>query len=146
MGAEPSTRKTYCGVVVPMVTPFTQEGELDEHAARRIIDHLIAGGVQGIFVLGTTGEGPSMPREMRARLVHLTIDHVAGRVQVYAGVFDTIVSESIDAARDYLRRGASAIVAQLPSYYRLAPDQQFQYFATLAERIKGPIILYDIPA
>lgn len=129
-----------------MVTPFTQEGELDEHAARRIIDHLIAGGVQGIFVLGTTGEGPSMPREMRARLVHLTIDHVAGRVQVYAGVFDTIVSESIDAARDYLRRGASAIVAQLPSYYRLAPDQQFQYFATLAERIKGPIILYDIPA
>ena len=146
MGTETSTRKTYCGVIVPMVTPFTTEGELDEPAVRRIIDHLIAGGVQGIFVLGTTGEGPSTPREMRSRLVHLTLDHTAGRVQVYAGAFDNVVSESIEAARDYLRRGAAAIVAQLPNYYKLAPDQQFQYFSTLLDRIKGPILLYDIPA
>jgi dihydrodipicolinate synthase/N-acetylneuraminate lyase len=145
MGVETSTRKTYCGVIVPMVTPLTKDGELDEPGARRIIDHLIAGGVQGIFVLGTTGEGPSLPREMRSRLVHLTLDYTAGRVQVYTGVFDNIVSESIDAARDYLRRGATAIVAQLPNYYKLAPDQQFQYFSKLVDRVKGPLILYDIP-
>ncbi len=137
--------KTYQGVIIPMVTPLTAQNELDEPALRRIIDFLAAGGVQGIFVLGTTGEGPSVPREMRARVVHLAVEHSGGRVQVYAGVVSTVFEETIDAARDYLRRGVTAVVAPLPSYYFLTPDEQFRYFATLVERIRGPLLLYDIP-
>jgi 4-hydroxy-tetrahydrodipicolinate synthase len=145
MSNHPSTRKTFRGTVVPMVTPLTPEGDLDEAAVKRIVEHLLAGGVQGIFVLGSTGEGPSVPREMRARLVHHVIDLTGSRALVYAGIFDTIVSESLDAARDYLRRGAAAVVAQLPGYYRLPADAQFRYYANLAERVRGPILLYNIP-
>src|SRR5512146_1881244 len=103
--------KSYHGVIVPMVTPLTAQSELDEPALRRIIDFLITGGVQGIFVLGTTGEGPSVPREMRPRIVHQTIEYVNGRALVYAGIASTVMDESIDAAKDYLRRGIAAVVA-----------------------------------
>lgn len=139
------TGKRFSGVIVPMVTPLTAEGELDEPAIRRLVDHLVAGGVHGVFVLGTTGEGPSVPREMRARLVHLTLEAAGGRVRVYAGIMDTVVDESAAAGKDYLRRGAAAVVAALPSYFPLTGDEQFNYFATLARRIPGPILLYDTP-
>lgn len=141
-----STRKTYCGVIVPMITPLNNDDTLDEPAIRRVIDHLIGGGVHGIFILSTIGESPSMSREMRNRLVHQVLDHVGGRVQVYVGVYDTVVAETLDMSRDFLRRGASAVVAQLPAYYRLSPDGQFRFLSTLVERIPGPFFLYDIPA
>ncbi len=146
MAPEKSTVKTYHGVIVPMVTPLTPQGELDEPAVKRIIDHLVTGGVQGVFVLGTTGEGPSAPREMRSRLVHLAVESAGQRLQVYAGIGDTVVAELIDLAKEFLRRGVTAVVAQLPSYYMLSPDEQFNYFASLVDRIHGPLLLYDIPA
>jgi dihydrodipicolinate synthase/N-acetylneuraminate lyase len=138
--------KVYQGVIVPIVTPLTPQGELDEPALRRIIDFLAAGGVQGIFVLGTTGEGPSVPREMRPRLVRLAIDYCNGRMQVYAGIASTVIDESIDLAKDFLRHGVTAVVAPLPGYFALTADEQFHFFATLVERIRGPLLLYDIPA
>lgn len=82
--------KTYHGVIVPMVTPLTAQGDLDEPALRRIIDFLVTGGAQGIFVLGTTGEGPSIPRDMRFRVVHLALEYANGRAQVYAGIASTV--------------------------------------------------------
>src|SRR5512135_1673467 len=112
-----------------MVTPLTAQSDLDEPALRRIVDFLVAGGVQGIFVLGSTGEGPSVPREMRARLVHLALEYANGRAQVLAGIASTVVEESVDAARDYLRRGVAAVVASLPGYYTLTPDEQFRFFS-----------------
>lgn len=137
--------KKFRGLIVPVVTPITAENELDEPALRRIAEHVIAGGAQGIFVLGSTGEGPSVPRDLRARVVRLAIEYAAGRVQVYAGIPDTVVEESVNAAKDYLRRGAAAVVAPLPSYYMLTPDEQFHYYATLVDRVRGPVLLYDIP-
>jgi dihydrodipicolinate synthase/N-acetylneuraminate lyase len=140
------SQKTHHGVVVPMVTPITEKYELDESALRKVIDHLIGGGVQGIFVLGSTGEGPSVPRSMRSRVVHLTVDQVKGRARVYAGIIDNSALDMIAAAREYLKMGVSAVVAQLPNYYTLGADEQFRYFTSLIERIQGPILLYEIPA
>src|SRR5438552_3137620 len=77
------------GVVVPMVTPVTAAGHLDEPAADRLVDFLLAGGVDGIFVLGTTGEGVSVPRTLRRRLVERTVARVRRRAKVYAGIGDT---------------------------------------------------------
>ncbi len=144
--AEASEHKTYHGVIVPMVTPLTAEFELDEAALRRVVEHLTAGGVQGIFVLGTTGEGPSAPREICSRLVQLTVEYAAGKAQVYAGIADTVVADSISVAKEYLRRGCAAVVAPLPSYYRLTEDEQFRYFTALVKRIPGPVLLYDLPS
>ena len=141
-----SPNKVYHGLIVPMVTPLTAQGELDEHAMRRIIDFIITGGAHGIFVLGTSGEGASAPREMRIKVVRLALEYASGRTQVYAGIPHNVVEESIDTAKDYLRHGVAAIVAPVPGYFLLTPDEQFKYFAVLAERIHGPILLYNIPA
>lgn len=146
MTSRTTPEKIYHGVIVPLVTPLTPQGELDEPALHRIIDFLVTGGVDGIFVLGTTGEGPSTPHEIRPRLVRLALEYANERAQVYVGIASTVVDKSLDAAKDYLRQGVTAVVAPLPGYFVLTPGEQFRYFATLAERIRGPLLLYDIPA
>ncbi len=146
MGEQKAPAKTYQGLIVPMVTPLTAQGELDEHAMRRILDFIIAGGAHGIFVWGTSGEGPLAPREMRPKLVRLAVEHTNGRAHVYAGIPFNSVDECLDAAKDYTRFGVTAVVAPVPGYYLLTPGEQFHYFATLAERVRSPLILYDMPA
>jgi dihydrodipicolinate synthase/N-acetylneuraminate lyase len=133
------------GVVVPMVTPVTPEGDLDEPSARRVIDHLLQARVNGIFVLGTTGESPSVPRPMRSKLVELAVQYVAGRALVYAGVNDNCLADSVESANRYFQTGVDAVVALLPSYYPIEPPHMLAYFAALLERVNGPMVLYNIP-
>jgi dihydrodipicolinate synthase/N-acetylneuraminate lyase len=141
-----SATKRYLGVVVPMITPITSRGDLDEPAVRRVIDHLIEGGVNGIFVLGTTGEGASVPRRTRSRLVAIAVEHVGDRVATYAGIGNNCLDHSVHAAEEYFRLGVDVVVAHLPSYYALDPEEQSDYYAALAERIPGPLMLYNIPS
>ena len=138
--------KEYHGVVVPMITPVTDKGELDETAARRVIDHMIAGGVDGIFVLGTTGESMSTPYALRNRLVSMLVEHVAGRAQTYAGISNNILSHSVEAAQLYASLGVDALVAHPPFYYPLTPDELLEYYTALADRMPGPLLLYNMPA
>ncbi len=138
-------KKSYYGVVVPMVTPVTADENLDEPATRGIIEHLIAGGVHGIFVLGTTGEAASISSKMGQQLVEVTVDQVRERVVTYAGIGGNCLTDSVDAAEIYFRRGIAAVVAHLPSYYPLSPEEQYKYYTTLADRIPGPLMLYNIP-
>lgn len=137
--------KPYHGVVVPMITPVTYQGDLDEPAVRWVIDHLIEGGVSGIFVLGTTGEAASVPRAMRSRLVAITVEHVGDRAITYAGIGDNSLAHSVQAAEEYLRLRVDAVVAHLPSYYALSPEEQCDYYAALTGRIPGPLMLYNMP-
>lgn len=134
------------GVVVPMVTPVTPGGNLDEPAVRRVIDHMVAGGVQGIFVLGTTGESTSAPAALHERLVALAVEHVGGRARVYAGIGSNCLADSVAAAAVYAPLGVDAVVAHLPTYYALNVEEQCAYFSALAGRIALPLVLYDIPA
>src|SRR5262252_10982701 len=85
------------GVVVPIVTPITPACELDEPALDRLIEFLLAGGVDGIFVLGTTGEGPSVPRGARLKLVERTVAAVGGKALVYAGIGGSCLADSVAA-------------------------------------------------
>jgi dihydrodipicolinate synthase/N-acetylneuraminate lyase len=134
------------GVIVPMVTPITPDGDLDELAVRRIVDHVIAGGVHGVFVLGTTGENTSVPAAMRERLVAAAVEHIGERARVYAGVGSNCLADSVAAADTYARLGVGAVVAHLPAYYALNAEEQLAYFGALADRINLPLLLYDIPA
>lgn len=141
-----SVTKQHHGVVVPMVTPATPQGDLDEPAVRRVIDYLIEGGVSGIFVLGTTGEAASVPRTMRSRLVAITVEHVGDRAMTYAGIGDNSLADSVQAAEECFRLGIDAVVAHLPCYYALSPEEQSGYYTALVERIPGPLMLYNIPS
>lgn len=138
--------KRFGGVVVPMVTPFTADGQLDEPAVRRIIEHLIGGEVAGVFILGTTGENASIAPATRARLVAVMVEQVRSRAMIYVGISDTCIANSIAASEEYTGMGVDACVAHLPPYYSLTPEEQFTYFATLAERISAPLMIYNIPS
>lgn len=133
------------GVVVPMVSPVTPSGELDEGAVRRLVDWLVEGGVGGVFVLGTTGEAASLPQRARRELARLAIERVAGRCLVYAGIGSNCFEESVTAGREYLALGAHAVVAHLPAYFPLAPAEMVEYYRLLADRLKGPLVIYNMP-
>ena len=138
------TTKKRAGIVVPMVTPFTPTGDLDEAAARRIVDHILEADVGGVFLLGTTGEDASMSLEMRTRLVATVTEHVGGRATTYAGISHNSLASSVKAAEAYTRLGVDTLVARLPTYYALTDEEQHAYFLALLERIPGPLMLYNI--
>jgi 4-hydroxy-tetrahydrodipicolinate synthase len=127
-----------------MVTPFAPVGNLDEPAVRRVLDHLIQAGVDGIFLLGTTGEEASMSLPMRERFVAIVTEHVGKRVTTYAGISHNSLSSSVEAANTYTRLGVDTLVARLPTYYALTDEEQYAYFQTLLVGISGPLMLYNI--
>lgn len=136
-------QKKHRGVVVPMVTPFTDEGEIDIPAAKRVTEHLVAGGACP-FVLGTTGEGASVPDSARPAFVEAVVNQTAGRTLTYASIASNCFNASVDAAKKYLDLGIDAVVANLPSYYPLTEDHMLRYYESLAESVPGPLVVYNI--
>jgi 4-hydroxy-tetrahydrodipicolinate synthase len=132
----------HAGVVVPMVTPLNGAGRLDEPAVDRLVDFLLAGRVNGVFVLGTTGEGVAVPHEFRRQLVQRTAAGVRGRAQVYAGV-GGLHPQEITAGREYLRAGADAIVAHPPTSY--PASELTKYYRAMLDGVNGPVMIYNIP-
>lgn len=132
------------GVIVPLVTPFTPDGSIDDGAVRKIVHHCASNDIS-VFVLGTTGEAASISPAKRRRVVEVSVQEAAGRVRVYAGIGDNCPEQSVAAANDYLGLGADAVVAHLPAYYTLRPADMQAYFEQLAARIRGGLMLYNIP-
>ena len=140
-----SVHKRFHGVVVPMVTPFAEDETLDEPAVRRILDYLLEGGIRALLLLGTTGEGASMHRDLRRRLMAAAIEHVGGRASIYVNVSNDSLAASIEEARAYAEVGVDAVVAHLPVYYPLEPFAMRGWFERLANDVPLPLFLYNIP-
>lgn len=133
------------GAVVPMVTPVTSTRELDESAVDRLVDSLIEGDVQGIFVLGTTGEGAYVPAAFRRQLVQRVASRVDGKCLVYAGLGD-LKAGNFEVANDYFRAGADAVVAHPPISTPVPNGELAAWYQTLLKHTDGPLILYNIPS
>lgn len=136
-------QKKYRGVVVPMVTPFTDDGKIDIVAAKKVTEHIVAGGASA-FVLGTTGEAASVPTDGRSAFVEAAVKQTAGRTLTYAGIAGNCFKTSVDAAKAYFDLGIDAVVANLPSYYPLVAEHMLRYYEKLVESIPGPLIVYNI--
>ena len=134
----------YRGAVVPLVTPFTASGTLDEAALKHLVEAQVAGGVEGIFVLGTTGEGAHVPREVRHLLVELTVKAVAKRALVYAGLGD-IRAGDVSEANEFFRAGVDAVVAHPPITEKISAEKLQAWFQALLDRVEGPLLLYNMP-
>ena len=133
------------GVVVPMVTPLTASGSIDGAGVARVVDHLVTGGVDGVFVLGTTGERASVPAALDGDLVGAAVRAAAGRVPVYTGISANCLDDAVDAACRHADLGADFAVAHPPCYFPV-PDSAFEaYFGRLADAIPLPLLLYNIP-
>lgn len=138
-------QKKYKGVVVPMVTPVTADGRIDVPAVERIVE-MFARNEVAPLLMGTTGEGNSVAREDGELMVSAAVKAARGRILVYAGLTGNCFSEQLTQAEAYTRAGADVIVATLPTYYSLTPDQMYHYYERLAGSISGPLMLYNILA
>src|SRR6266498_2581114 len=99
------------GIIPPMITPLRQRDELDIAGLERLIEHILAGGVHGLFILGTSGEGPSLSYARRREVIDRTCRQVNSRVPVLVGITDTAFVESVKLAQYCAAAGASAAVA-----------------------------------
>lgn len=135
----------YNGVVVPMVTPVTPNGFLDKPAVERIIRSFVQAGVSPLL-MGTTGEGNSVSTIDGQELIETAVKAAEGQITIYAGLTGNCFIEQLKQAGYYSASGADVIVATLPSYYSLTPEQMENYYRRLADSIKGPLMLYNIAA
>jgi 4-hydroxy-tetrahydrodipicolinate synthase len=140
-----STFPRHSGVIVPLVTPVTPAGQLDEAAAARLVDHLASNGC-GMLVLGTTGEVASLPFALRQRYVEIAVKTAAKRTPVFACAASNCLSISIESGNQYLAAGADAVVGILPNYFKLDAAEMLGYFEQLAAGIRGPLMIYNMPA
>lgn len=133
------------GVIVPIVTPFTDEGCIDWPAYERVLEHVVTGGVDAVFVLGTTGEGTSLSHEEKRALVKQTCGQVRKRCHVYVGVMDTSLGESLHLSEVSRTCGADAVVIVPSPYFPAGVREQIAFFTQFTERAGLPVILYNIP-
>lgn len=133
------------GVVPPLLTPLA-DGELDTLGLERLIEYVLCADVGGLFVLGTTGEGPALSRASREAIVSESVAIVAGRVPVLAGVSDASLSDAVEAAHWAAECGADAVVATPPFYFPLEQDELVAWYRALAERSPLPLMLYNFTA
>lgn len=140
-----NTEKKFKGVIVPAVTPLTPGFTIDESAVERIFNNFYAHNVSP-FILGTTGEAPSLSLQQKKDYVQAAAKFKKPGSVLYAGISSNIISESVDFANYCADQGIDAVAATLPSYYTLTEDQMKKYFENLAYAISVPLIIYNIPA
>lgn len=133
------------GIIPPVVTPLLSPEQLDVEAVDRLVDHLINGSVSGLFVLGTTGEGPSVTYQIRYEMVERTCEATASRVPVLVGITDTSFTESVQLAEHARSCGATAVVAAAPYYFPVDQNGVIRWFQKLADASPLPLLLYNMP-
>jgi len=139
-------RSPLTGIVPPMVTPLRGRDELDAPGLERLIEHILAGGVSGLFILGTTGEGPSLSYRLRKEFIDRTCRQVKRRVPVLVGITDTAFVESVNVARWSADAGADAVVLAPPYYLPEGQPELQEYLHHLVPELPLPLFLYNMPA
>ncbi|WP_346854653.1 dihydrodipicolinate synthase family protein [uncultured Draconibacterium sp.] len=133
------------GIVPPLVTPLTDNNTLDVDGLERLIEHTIAGGVHGVFILGTTGEFASLSYKIRQELIEKTCILVNGRVPVLVGIADTSFQESINLANCAAENGADAVVITPPYYFSSGQPELLEYLERIVAQMPLPLFIYNMP-
>lgn len=139
-------KELFEGVITPMVTPLIDRENIDFKGLEKLLDHLINGGVSGVFLMGTTGEGTSISPRMRKDLIKYSIEYVKGRVPVFVSIADCCIEESLNMARYAKECGVTYLVSALPFYLGLTQKEIIDYYTTIADNVPLPLFLYNIPA
>tara|TARA_R110002050_G_scaffold97971_2_gene203627 strand:+ start:12160 stop:13008 length:849 start_codon:yes stop_codon:yes gene_type:complete len=137
--------KRFSGVVVPMVTPLNKNFTVDIDAVKRIVTLFAKNNIHPL-VLGTTGESSSINETESLKLVEAAVKAKGNNQCIYAGLVGNQVDDLIVRGNKYITLGADCVVATLPSYYGLTPEQMTTFYKTLADKISGPIMIYNITA
>ena len=139
-------KRSLSGIVPPLVTPLLDRDTLDHAGLERLIEHVLAGGVQGLFILGTTGEAPSLSYRLRRELIARVCQLAGGRVPVLVGITDTSFVESVALARHAAGAGAAAVVLSTPYYFPAGQTELTSYIETIVPELPLPLVLYNMPS
>ena len=139
--------KKYHGILVPVVTPLNSPGTVDLPAVRPFFDYMINGGVHGIFILGSTGEGPALSIAEQKKFILESVKVTGSRVPLLVGISGASGMESIELGRFALEAGADAVVAAPPCYIPAENEEEiFNYYKILSEEFSGKLFVYNMPA
>ena len=146
MGSNVGTlARPLCGIIPPMVTPLLDRDTLDVTGLKRLIEHILGGGVHGLFILGTTGETPSLSHRLRHELIERVCAQVGGRAPVLVGITDTSFVESVELGRKAAQAGAQALVLAPPYYFSAGQPELLEYLGHLLPELPLPLFLYNTP-
>jgi 4-hydroxy-tetrahydrodipicolinate synthase len=134
------------GIVPPLVTPLRDRDTLDEEGLQRLVEHVIAGGVSGLFILGTTGEAPSLGYRLRRELISRVCRLVRNRLPVLVGITDTAFVESVALANHAADAGAAAVVLSTPYYFPAGQTELAGYVRNIVQQLPLPLVLYNMPS
>lgn len=132
-----------CGTA--LVTPFFQDGSVDEKSLRRLVELQIEGGVDFLVPCGATGEESTLEREEYLRVIITVLDEVKGRVPVVAGLGENCTQRASELAREVQDLGVDGILSVSPYYNRPNQEGIYRHFRQLAEAVSVPVILYNVP-
>ena len=136
----------YQGIIPPLVTPLLDRDRIDVDGTKRLLNHVIQGGVHGIFILGTTGEAPSLSYRLRRDFIQLVCNEVAKAVPILVGITDTSIVESLDLANFACNAGAQAAVLTTPYYFPAGQTELIQYVESVVAESPLPLMLYNMPS
>jgi len=133
-----------CGTA--LVTPFSQDGAVDENALRNLVAWQVESGIDFLIPCGTTGETPTLTHDEWLRVIDVTIEVVAGRVPIVAGATSNSTQEAVAKAKEVAARpGVNAILTASPYYNKPTQEGQYRHFRAIAEAVDKPVILYNVP-
>jgi 4-hydroxy-tetrahydrodipicolinate synthase len=134
------------GSLVAIVTPMKQDGALDLAAFRKLIDWHVAEGTDGIVVVGTTGESPTVDFDEHKELIRIAVQHSKGRIPIIAGTGGNSTAEAIELSESARKAGATASLSVVPYYNKPTQEGMYRHFRKIAETVDLPLILYNVPA
>ncbi|TWJ04339.1 4-hydroxy-tetrahydrodipicolinate synthase [Mucilaginibacter frigoritolerans] len=136
----------FYGTGIAMVTPFQADGKIDYEGLEKLINHLIAGGVEYLVSLGTTGESATLSSEERKQVFAFTSKIVKGRVALIAGIGGNNTAEVVETIKQFDITGYDAILSASPNYTKPTQEGIYQHYKAIAEATPLPVILYNVPS
>jgi len=137
--------KDLAGVLPALISPLQADGAVDEPAVKRLVEHVIAGGVTGLLALGSTGETASLDEKARRTMLSSVVEAAGGRVPVICGVAQSHLAAARVEVEAAARLGAAAALVAPPSYYPMDQATLLAFYRQLAKGSPMPILLYNIP-
>lgn len=132
------------GAITAIVTPFLENGELDEEALKNLVEFQLNNNIDGIVPCGTTGESPTLDYDEHHRVIEIVIDSVNGKVPVIAGTGSNSLREAIEMTKKAADAGANASLQVCPYYNKPTQEGLFRHFSEIAKAVDIPIVIYNI--
>lgn len=133
------------GSIVAIVTPMRADGSLDYPRLKSLVDFHVAEGTDGIVIVGTTGESPTVDVDEHCELIRAAVEYAAGRIPVIAGTGGNSTSEAIELTAFAKQAGAAASLNVVPYYNKPTQEGLYRHFKAIAEAVDLPMILYNVP-